>query len=223
MTPTAERPIRILVVDDHTLFRRGLTALLARDPSLQIVGDAADAGEALRRAQELQPDLILLDNHLPGVNGVDVLLALREAVAGVRVLMLTVSEDEQDLAAALRGGASGYLLKTIEGDALVAAIVRAMRGESVVAEEMTGKLVAAYRDAAAGPVPAAPASKVTQLSPREHEILRAIARGASNKEIGRELGIAETTVKIHVQHVLRKLDVSSRVQAAVIASEHGLA
>ncbi|MEO8306229.1 MAG: response regulator [Betaproteobacteria bacterium] len=222
MTPTHERPIRILVVDDHTLFRRGLTALLARDPLLKVVGDAADAGEALRRAQELQPDLILLDNHLPGVNGVDVLPALREAVAEVRVLMLTVSEDEQDLAAALRGGASGYLLKTIEGDALVAAIARAMRGESVVAEEMTGKLVAAYRDAAAGPAPA-PASKVSQLSPREQEILRGIARGASNKEIGRELGIAETTVKVHVQHVLRKLDVSSRVQAAVIASEHGLA
>jgi two-component system nitrate/nitrite response regulator NarL len=141
--------------------------------------------------------------------------------------MLTVSEDEQDLAAALRGGASGYLLKTIEGDALVAAIIRVMRGESVVAEEMTGKLVAAYRDAAAAPArsgaeSAEPASPLAHLSPREQEILRAIARGASNKEIGRELGIAETTVKIHVQHVLRKLDVSSRVQAAVIASEHGL-
>src|SRR5512132_2426240 len=144
-------PIRILVVDDHTLFRRGLTALLARDAHLQVVGDAADAGEALRRAQELQPDLILLDNHLPGVNGVDALPGLRDAVAGVRILMLTVSEDEQDLAAALRGGANGYLLKTIEGDALIAAIVRAMRGESVVSEEMTGKLVAAYRDATAGP------------------------------------------------------------------------
>jgi two-component system nitrate/nitrite response regulator NarL len=228
MSPaSAGAPIRILVVDDHTLFRRGLTALLARDPQLMVVGDAADAGEALRRAQELQPDLILLDNHLPGVNGVDALPGLHEAVPGVRILMLTVSEDEQDLAAALRGGADGYLLKTIEGDALVAAIIRAMRGESVVAEEMTGKLVAAYRDAAATPprdgsVPALPASPLAQLSPREQEILRGIARGASNKEIGRNLGIAETTVKIHVQHVLRKLDVSSRVQAAVIASEHGL-
>jgi two-component system nitrate/nitrite response regulator NarL len=222
MTAAPHRAIRILVVDDHTLFRRGLTALLARDPQLQVVGDAADAGDALRRAAELQPDVILLDNHLPGVNGVDVLPALREAVPGVRVLMLTVSEDEQDLAAALTGGASGYLLKTIEGDALVNAIVRAMRGESVVAEEMTGKLVAAYRGAAAAPAPPAPPSKVAQLSPREQDILRGIARGASNKEIGRDLGIAETTVKIHVQHVLRKLDVSSRLQAAVIASEHGL-
>jgi two-component system nitrate/nitrite response regulator NarL len=218
----ARAPVRILVVDDHTLFRRGLTALLTRDASLQVVGDAADAGQAQRRAAELQPDLILLDNHLPGVNGVDALPALRQAAPKARIVMLTVSEDEADLAAALRGGACGYLLKTIEGDALVTAIQRAMRGGSVVAEEMTGKLVAAYRDATApAHVPPAP-SAIEQLSPRERDILRGIARGGSNKEIARDLGIAETTVKIHVQHVLRKLDVSSRVQAAVLATEHGL-
>ncbi len=220
-------PVRILVVDDHTLFRRGLTALLMRDPSLQVVGDAADAGEAQRRAAELQPDLILLDNHLPGVNGVDALPSLLQAAPKARIVMLTVSEDEADLAAALRGGACGYLLKTIEGDALVAAIHRAMRGASVVAEEMTGKLVAAYRDAATPPPPGEPVapaapSAIELLSPRERDILRGIARGASNKEIARDLGIAETTVKIHVQHVLRKLDVSSRVHAAVAATEHGL-
>jgi len=219
-------PVRILVVDDHTLFRRGLTALLSRDATLLVVGDAADAGEAQRRAAQLQPDLILLDNHMPGVNGVDALPALRQAAPAARVMMLTVSEDEADLAAALRGGACGYLLKTMEGDALVAAIRRAMRGASVVAEEMTDKLVAAYRGAAAAPVengpPPLPVSPMEQLSPREREILRGIARGASNKEIARELGIAETTVKIHVQHVLRKLDVSSRVQAAVVATAQGL-
>ena len=222
---TALPKIRILVVDDHTLFRRGLTALLQRDAQFEVVGDAADAGEAQRRALELQPDVILLDNHLPGVNGVDALPALREVVPGAKVLMLTVSEDERDLAAALRGGACGYLLKTIEGDALSHAIRRAMRGDSVVAEEMTGKLIAAYRDAAAPPVlppPAPPPSRLDSLSPREHDILRGIALGQGNKEIARSLGIAETTVKIHVQHILRKLDVSSRVQAAVIAAEHGL-
>ncbi|MBK7262238.1 MAG: response regulator [Rubrivivax sp.] len=229
--PSPAAPVRILVVDDHTLFRRGLTALLMRDASLRVVGDAADAGQALHRAVDLQPDLILLDIHLPGVNGVDALPGLRQAVPDARIIMLTVSEDEADLAAALRGGACGYLLKTMEGDALVAAIQRAMLGASVVAEEMTGKLVAAYRDAAAAPMssPAPEAAvaeggapAIDQLSPREREILRGVARGASNKEIARELGIAETTVKIHVQHVLRKLDVSSRVQAAVIATEHGL-
>lgn len=215
-------PIRILVVDDHTLFRRGLMALLAREPAFDVVGDAADAGEAQRRAQELQPDLILLDNHLPGVRGVDALPSLREAAPAARVLMLTVSEDEQDLAAALKGGAAGYLLKTIDGDALASAIRRAMRGEHVVATEMTGKLVAALK----GDVPPAPptpaAALLAQLSPRERDILRGIARGASNKEIGAELGIAETTVKIHVQHVLRKLDVSTRVQAAVLAANAGV-
>jgi two-component system nitrate/nitrite response regulator NarL len=220
-------PVRILVVDDHTLFRRGLTALLARDPYLTVVGDAADAGQAQRKAQELQPDLILLDNHLPGVNGVDALPALREAAPAARILMLTVSEDEDDLAAALRGGAAGYLLKTIEGDTLTAAIRRAMQGDSVIAPEMTSKLVAAYRGAAGGTPEAPPAaivapSSIASLSPRELDILRGIVRGASNKEIAREHGIAETTVKIHVQHILRKLDVSSRVHAAVIATEHGL-
>jgi two-component system nitrate/nitrite response regulator NarL len=221
-------PIRILVVDDHTLFRRGLTALLARDPHLSVVGDAADAGEALRRAKELQPNLILLDNHLPGVNGVDALPALREAAPAARIIMLTVSEDESDLAAALRGGAAGYLLKTIEGDALTLAIGRAMQGDSVVAPEMTSKLVSAYRGAARSDVvaPAEIASAgqapIASLSPRELDILRGIARGASNKEIAREHGIAETTVKIHVQHILRKLDVSSRVHAAVMATECGL-
>ena len=229
MPNDALSPIRILVVDDHTLFRRGLTALLARDPLLCVIGDAADAGQAQRKAQELQPDLILLDNHLPGVNGVDALPALREAAPQARILMLTVSEDANDLAAALRGGADGYLLKTIEGDALTVAIQRAMQGDSVIAPEMMSKLVAAYRGAATtAPAASAPAVSVMEaalasLSPRERDILRGIARGASNKEIARENGIVETTVKIHVQHILRKLDVSSRVHAAVIATEHGLA
>ena len=225
MQPADPSPIRILVVDDHTLFRRGLTALLMRDPRLSVIGDAADAGQAQRKAQELQPDVILLDNHLPGVNGVDALPALREAAPVARILMLTVSEDENDLAAALRGGAAGYLLKTIEGDALTAAIQRAMQGDSVIAPEMTNKLVAAYRGASLGPAATAATTTETlmaSLSPRELDILRGIVRGASNKEIAREHGIAETTVKIHVQHVLRKLDVSSRVHAAVMATEHGL-
>lgn len=224
MTDAQTRPIRILVVDDHTLFRRGLTALLARDARVQVVGDAADAGEAQRRAQELEPDLILLDNHLPGVRGVDALAALQEAVPRARIVMLTVSEDESDMAAALRGGAAGYLLKTIEGDALIHAIERAVRGESVIANEMTGKMVSAYLGNSQG----AQAGRVTRQSPldtlssREREILRGISQGASNKEIGRELGIAETTVKVHVQNVLRKLHVSTRVHAAVLATEMGL-
>lgn len=217
-------PIRILVVDDHTLFRRGLIALLRQNSRFTVVGEAGDAGEAQRRASELQPHVILLDNHLPGVSGVDALPGLREAAPAARVLMLTVSEDEHDLAGALRAGAQGYLLKTMDSDGLAHAIERAAKGESVVSPEMTGKLVSAFQQASArSPADGAPASspatdRMQSLSPRESEILRHIARGASNKEIARALDIAETTVKIHVQHILRKLDLSSRVQAAVYAA-----
>jgi two-component system, NarL family, nitrate/nitrite response regulator NarL len=205
-------PWRLLVVDDHTLFRRGLVALLAGDGRCTVVAEAGDASEAQRRAREHQPDLILLDNHLPGVNGVDALPGLREAAPAAKVLMLTVSEDEADLTAALRGGASGYLLKTADSELLASAIVRAMAGEATVSPEMTNKLVSAFTA-----LPAAGAA-LASLSPREREILALIARGASNKVIARELAIAETTVKIHVQHILRKLDLGSRVQAAVYAA-----
>ncbi|MDP3135913.1 MAG: response regulator [Burkholderiaceae bacterium] len=211
-------PIRLLVVDDHSLFRRGLVALLACESSLRVVGEAADASEAIRRASELQPDVILLDNHLPGVQGILALPGLKEAAADARNIMLTVSEDAQDLQAALRGGAHGYLLKSIEGDLLVAAIHRAVRGEPVISAEMTGKLVTAFQ-ASSAPPPAAPATDpATTLSARERQVLEQIAHGASNKEIARTLTIAETTVKIHVQHILRKLGLSSRVQAAVYAT-----
>ncbi|RQO81895.1 response regulator [Acidovorax sp. FJL06] len=221
----AAPPVTLLVVDDHTLFRRGLIALLGQDDGLQVVGEAGDAAEALRLAPRLQPQVILLDNHLPGVMGVDAIQGLREVAPASRVLMLTVSEDAQDLATALRNGAQGYLLKTIEGDLLAEAIRRAARGEPVVSPELMGKLVAAFQSQGAPEAPppppadAAAASGLTPLSPREEDVLREIARGASNKEIARTLDIAETTVKIHVQHILRKLGLSSRVQAAVYASD----
>ena len=215
---SAGSPVRILVVDDHSLFRRGVMALLGLDPDFQVVGDAGDAGEAQRRARELQPDLILLDNHMPGVNGVDALPALREAAPGARVIMLTVSEDEQDLAAALRNGACGYLLKTADNLELTQAIERAMRGVSSFSAEMAGKLASAFRQEAEVAAPPPP-DPFASLSPREREILDFIARGDSNKQIARELGIAETTVKIHVQHLLRKLGLDSRVQAAVLVTQ----
>lgn len=216
--------IRLLVVDDHTLFRRGLMALLAGDDGVTVVGEAADAGEAQRKAEALQPDVILLDNHLPGVTGVAALPALKAASPQAKVLMLTVSEDEEDLAAALRAGASGYLLKTIDGDALSAAIRQAVTGENVIAKELTSKLVAAFRHGASAPVPDARSATAAaaELSPRETEILTQVGGGASNKEIARRLAIAESTVKIHVQHLLRKLGVPSRVHLAVIAKERGL-
>lgn len=227
-------PITVFVVDDHTLFRRGLMALIGQDAGLQVIGDASDASEALRQVPQLQPQVILLDNHLPGVLGVDAIAGLRQASPTSRVVMLTVSEDGQDLATALRNGAQGYLLKTMDGELLFEAIRRAARGEPVVSPELLGKLVTAFQSQGA-PEPAAvaegvqgtpaaaasvsPSPSPSPLSPREEEVLREIAQGASNKEIARRLDIAETTVKIHVQHILRKLGLSSRVQAAVYASD----
>jgi two-component system, NarL family, nitrate/nitrite response regulator NarL len=218
MTTNPAPAVRLMVVDDHTLFRRGLVALLASDSSLAVVGEASDAGEAVRKAAALQPDVILLDNHLPGASGIQALPGLKEAAPAARIILLTVSEDQQDLQAALRAGAHGYLLKTIEGDLLAQSIHRAMRGEPVISSEMTGKLVSAFQSAASrSAVPPRP-DPLGQLSAREQQVLQQIARGASNKEIARALSIAETTVKIHVQHILRKLDLTSRVQAAVFAA-----
>jgi two-component system, NarL family, nitrate/nitrite response regulator NarL len=219
-----------LLVDDHHLFRRGLKALLEQDERFKVCGEAGDVGEALRcLSQPPMPDVILLDNHLPGVRGVDAIPALKEAAPQARILMLTVSENEDDLAAALQAGADGYLLKTVESDHLCDAIFKVLDGESVVSLEMMTKLVSVVRNRSNGDSAAAPLDKQEQdnkalklLSPREREILALIARGDSNKHIARELDIAETTVKIHVQHILRKLDLSSRVQAAVYASSHGL-
>lgn len=221
---TSMTPLRLLVVDDHTLFRRGLIALLQADARFSVVAEAGDASEAQRLAAQHRPDVILLDNHLPGVKGVDALAGLREVAPQTRVLMLTVSEDEADLAQALRGGAAGYLLKTADIEVLAQAILRARAGQATISPEMTAKLVSAFQALPTGAPPAeppaapAPADPIDTLSPREREILECIAQGASNKEIARTLAIAEPTVKIHVQHILRKLGLSSRVQAAVYAS-----
>lgn len=228
------KPIRLMVVDDHSLFRRGLVALLAQDDRFVVLHEAADAGDAMRCVGRDKPDLILLDNHMPGVRGVDAIAGLKEVAPDVRILMLTVSENEKDLSAALKAGADGYLLKTIDSEDLGESIMKVFQGVSVVSPEMTTKLVAAFRGGAAAP--ASPGSRggadpgtdsarvdgLAMLSVREREILTLIARGAANKVIARELDIAETTVKIHVQHILRKLNLSSRVQAAVYATGQGV-
>jgi two-component system nitrate/nitrite response regulator NarL len=211
-------PIRIVVVDDHTLFRRGMIALLAGAPELAIVGEAADALEGTGVVAATQPDVVLLDLNMPTVSGLQALPALKEAAPRAAIVMLTVSEDSDDLVGCLQAGASGYLLKNIEADFLLDAIRRVARGESVMSESLTDKLVREVQGANQRPAePAKPA-----LSPREQEILALVARGASNKEAARELGVAESTVKIHVQHILRKLNLSTRVQAAVYAAEQRL-
>lgn len=213
--------IQILVVDDHTLFRRGLISILEQDNQFSVVGEAGDSISAIRLAESLRPDVILLDNHLPGATGIQSLPELFLAAPDVVILMLTVSESEEDLALALQSGALGYLLKTSEKDDLVNGIKRAFNGESVISPEMTSKLVSAFKSNKAKSDKEVE-TQISNLSPRELEIVCLIAKGCSNKEIARSLNIAETTVKIHVQHVLRKLNLSSRVQVAVFASAEGL-
>lgn len=211
--------IRILLVDDHSLFRSGIKSLLESQPDFEVVGEASDGLEGVKRAKQLKPDAVLLDLHMPGTSGLEALQMITEDAPKTEVLMLTVSEDAQDLMQALRSGARGYLLKNIEIDFLVDSIYRAVKGESVMSPQMSTALVDAVRQ----PVIEQQAEKQTvKFTPRESEIIIMLAQGESNKSIARTLDLAESTVKIHVQGILRKLNISSRVQAAVYAVEHGL-
>ncbi|WP_195763833.1 response regulator [Pseudoduganella rivuli] len=214
-----QEPISVLLVDDHTLFRSGVRSLLQRHPEFSVVGEAADGVEGIKRAQQLQPQVVLLDLNMPGMSGLETLQLMLQDCPDSAIVMLTVSEDAQDLAAALRAGASGYLLKNIDTDALVRSIRRAAEGQTVVAEAMTAKLVAQLQGGAQG---AASVSDLDKLTPRERDVIGALARGESNKIIARNLDLSESTVKIHVQNVLKKLKLNSRVQAAVFAVEHGI-
>lgn len=216
MQPTTA--IRILLVDDHTLFRSGIKALLQRQPDFEVVGEAGDGLEGLKRAKSLKPDVVLLDLHMPGISGREAVQLIVEEVPETRVVMLTVSEDADDLLEALRAGAQGYLLKNIDADFLINAVRRAAAGEAVMSSQMTAKLMQNVCRANKQ----SPVADHEKLSPREREILLFLARGSSNKEIARTLDLAESTVKIHIQGILRKLGMSSRVQAAVYAVEHGL-
>ena len=211
-----DKPISVLLVDDHTLFRSGIRSLLQRHAEFDVVGEAADGIEGIKRAKQLRPQVVLLDLNMPGMSGLETLQLLLQDCPDSAVVMLTVSEDALDLSAALRAGAAGYLLKNIDTDYLVRAVRRAAAGETVVAEAMTGKLVAQLQ---AGARVAEPASELDRLTPREREVLEFLARGESNKMIARALDLSESTVKIHVQNVLKKLNLSSRVQAAVFAVE----
>lgn len=214
------KPIRVLLVDDHTLFRSGIKALLQRQEGFEVVGEAGDGLEGVKRAQQLKPDVVLLDLHMPGLSGREAVQLISSDSPDTKVVMLTVSEDAEDLVDTLRAGARGYLLKNIETDYLIDAIQRAACGESVMSPQMTGKLVQEIRTPKTSGT--AHDGEHDKLSPREKEIILLLAKGASNKEMARTLNVAESTVKIHVQNILKKLNLTSRVQAAVYAVEHGL-
>lgn len=212
--------IRIVLVDDHTLFRSGLKALLSRQSDFEIIGEAADGLEGVKLVEQVKPDLVLLDIDMPTMNGIEALAQMRESASNMAILMLTVSEDGDDLAEAMRLGACGYLLKKIDADFLLQSIRQAVKGDSVISPEMTSKLVMKLRRDQHGVSPSAP--DIDSLTPRERQTLAWLAKGVSNKEIARALDLAESTIKVHVQSVLRKLNIKSRVQAAVFAVEHHL-
>ena len=205
-----DKKIRVLLVDDHTLFRSGIKSLLQRSDEFEVVDEAGDGLEGIKRARSHKPDVVLLDLHMPGISGLEAVKVIAEELPEVRVLMLTVSEDAQDLMDALRGGACGYLLKNIETDALLDAIRRAASGESVVSPQMTAQLIQGVRN----PIK-------TSNGTVERDILICLSQGESNKEIARALNLAESTVKIHVQNIFKKLNMTSRVQVALYAVEHG--
>ncbi len=209
--------IRVLVVDDHALFRRGLVSLLNEQPDIEVVGDAGEAQEALRLAQELRPDVVLMDVNMPGEGGISATEALLRRVPSARVLMLTVSDADADLLAALKAGAHGYLLKEATPEEVIQAIRLTYQGKSVLSPEMVGRLIAHVRSGTA-----LAQNPLKDLSAREQEILRLVAQGYTNAEIAQALVISENTVKTHLRRMMRKLGVTSRAELAALAARAGL-
>lgn len=209
--------LRVLILDDHTLFREGLTGLLEHR-GIQVIASIGDGNEGIEAAKALEPDVILLDMRMPELDGIGVLRRLRQGGLSMPVSILTTSCNERDLVEALRAGAQGYLLKDMEPDELVVALLDIVKGKTVVAPTLTPVLAKVVQGDA---VDAPDAKPINSLTPRETEILGLLAEGLSNKLIARELGISDGTVKLHVKAILRKLEVHSRVEAAVMAVEQG--
>ena len=216
-------PIRVLIVDDHALFRRGLEMVLAEEPDIELVGEASDGTEAVAKAGEALPDVILMDIRMPKSSGIEACRAMKEVAPSAKIVMLTISDEEEDLFEAIRAGASGYLLKDIPYDE-VAVVVRAVHGgQSLINPSMAAKLLTEFAALAkrdgeerAQEVPA------PKLTDREMEVLRLVARGMNNRDIAKELFISENTVKNHVRNILEKLQIHSRMEAVMIAVRENL-
>jgi two-component system nitrate/nitrite response regulator NarL len=208
---------RIILVDDHTLVRKGLAELVERDGLISVVAMTGNPADIQHLLREHRPDALILDLNMPGTDGINLMQELKAEGFYLPIIILTVSEAEDDLARALRAGANGYLLKSMEPDEVVDAIQRAVKGETVVAPAMTAKLVNLLDAKNTAD------SVLNSLTQREREILSHLAKGESNKAIARQLDISYDTVKLHVRHILAKLNLSSRVEAAVFAVEHKLA
>jgi len=214
-------PIRVLVADDHMLFRRGLEMVLQQEGGIDVVGEAGDGVEAVKRAVELLPDVILMDVRMPRSNGIEACLSIKELVPSSKILMLTISDEENDLFEAIRAGANGYLLKDVPGEEIAAGIRAVHNGQSLISPSMASKLLLEFaqisRRGAEAPNPHTP-----QLTGREVEVLRLVARGLVNREIGSQLFISENTVKNHVRNILEKLQLHTRMEAAMYAVQQNL-
>ncbi|WP_369309846.1 two-component system response regulator NarL [Providencia rettgeri] len=200
----------ILLIDDHPMLRNGVKQLISLEPSLQVIGEAGDGKAGIQIAEEQDPDLILLDLNMPGMNGFETLDELRKRELSGRIILFTVSNYSDDLVNALKRGADGYLLKDMEPEELIVALKEAASGKLVVSPTLTSVLAESLRDN-----PSHDESNIATLTPREADILELISQGLSNKMIARKLDIAESTVKVHVKHLLKKLNLKSRVEAAV--------
>ena len=203
----------LIAIDDHPLFRKGVADLIEMEASLEMVGEAAGGEEGLGLIEQLHPELILLDLNMKGMDGLETLKHIKEREPDARVIMLTVSDNEDDVVAALRAGADGYLLKDMEPEDTLEYLRQAAGGKLVISERLTELLAHALRTEGTHPSDANQAG----LTEREEQILRLIAQGLSNKMIARKLDITEGTVKVHVKHLLKKLNLRSRVEAAVWA------
>ena len=210
--------IKVIIIDDHTLFREGLQRLLVRH-EIDVVSSVSNGEDGIKSIKKLEPDIVLLDLRMPNVNGIDVLKNIREHNKSLPVVMLTTSDDEKDLIEAFRNGASGYLLKDMEPDDLVVALRDVLKGETIVAPNLV-QILAKFHQGDDTEINIT--NLIATLTPRESEILELLAEGQSNKLIAKNLGISDGTVKLHVKSILRKLEIHSRVEAAVIAVEHGL-